>query len=290
MVALCARKVRACGRKRRRACAASISASGLTFSGLPLVNVPVLINESCALAYPPNVDYSVSLCLPNVALFTEAMLINPIDSAPSPFNHSITLFRANTSREVWGGLSPTSNDTDGDGLYDGPNVTWQYTLDKKDHVGEQGVGTNPLNPDTDGDSANDGQEIFGYNLVWMNINADGNVTQNYVNGTTSNPLDAHNYGFDARTGKWGWRDLDMDGISDWNETRYSEVPAYGYVAGWARAKGAEQGSTFNSTEFLEKQFNPFVAENTPPMIMDMRVTPEKKWGATEVAGQTITQQ
>jgi len=153
-----------------------------------------------------------------------------LDSAPSQW------FAINGT-EVYGGLSPTSNDTDGDGLYDGPNVDYTYTLDKKNHQGEESVGTDPLNPDTDGDSANDGQELFGYDLVWMSINPDGTVKEHYVNGTTSDPLDAFNYGYDSRKGWSEYRDLDTDGISDYNETHYGDI--YPAIVDWANQKRAE---------------------------------------------------
>ena len=178
--------------------------------------------------------------VPNSAVFTPFDIPNPTDNAPS-FSHTIHYsdaggyapapilgFRAfaNSSREIWGGLSPTSNDTDGDGLYDGPNVDYTYTLDRKNHrgenyttaylgkdatytgdpygiwgdsnnngmidAGEPWLQCHPLNPDTDGDSANDGQELFGYDLVWMSIGAGGTVTQHDVKGTKSDPLDRLN--------------------------------------------------------------------------------------------------
>ncbi|MBA3046086.1 MAG: hypothetical protein FP824_07720 [Euryarchaeota archaeon] len=196
-------------------------------------------------------------------------------------NQSPVQAYANSSREIWGGLSPTSNDTDGDGLYDGPNVDYTYTLDKKNHIGEESVGTDPLNPDTDGDSANDGQEFFGYDLVWMSIGADGTVTEHYENGTRSNPLDARN----------AWRDLDKDGISDYNETHYAD--AYPAIVEWANTKRAEwevanqsfQAGTstenppeFNATEYLSNQFNAFVKENIPPMITNVVIDTKESWG------------
>jgi hypothetical protein len=227
--------------------------------------------------------------VPASAIFTPFDIPNPTDNAPS-FSHTIHYsdvggyapapilgFRAfaTTSREVYGGLSPTSNDTDGDGLYDGQNVSYTYTLDHKNHVGEDWNGNgiydpgqepNPLSPDTDGDSANDGQELFGYDLVWMQTRSDGSVAQNDAKGTKSNPLDATN----------AWRDLDDDGISDYNETHYAD--AYTNVVSWANAKSLETGGEFNATEYLTNQFNPFVAENIPPMITYVNIDTWDDWG------------
>jgi hypothetical protein len=203
------------------------------------------------------------------------------------------------------------------GLYDGPNVDYTYTLDRKNHRGENyttaylgkdatytgdpyriwndtnnnGIidtgepwnACNPLSPDTDGDSANDGQELFGYDLVWMSIAADGSVAENHVKGVKSDPLDGTN----------AWRDLDQDGITDWNETHYGT--AYPEIVKWANTKRAEwvlannthqsnpsapDPPEFNATEYLSNQFNPFVKENMPPMIewVDIHTKEAWEWG------------
>ena len=283
--------------------------------------------------------------VPDTALFTPWDLPNPTDRMPGLKNyHAIHYSDAGgyaplpgfgafalTSRELWGGLSPTSNDTDGDGLYDGPNVSWQYASDGKNHMGENyttgylgeddtylgdpyrilgddgdGILTpgepwlqcHPLNPDTDGDSANDGQEFFGYDLVWMSIAADGSVAENHVKGVKSDPLDARNVIWsstttgnkDTTTTTQG-RDLDGDGITDYNEVHYAE--AYPEIVNWTKVKRAEwevannsykAGTStenppeFNATNYLSNQFNPFVKENTPPVITRVEIDTWDDWG------------
>ncbi len=89
--------------------------------------------------------------------------------------------------ELYGGLSPTNNDTDGDGLYDGSDVSADYALDGKDHKGELTAGTEQLNPDTDADSITDGQEINGYELTWMEPKDDGPI-QHGPETYTSDPF------------------------------------------------------------------------------------------------------
>lgn len=227
---------------------------------------------------------------------------------------------ANSSREIWGGLSPTSNDTDGDGLYDGPNVEYTYTLDGKNHRGEDNVlaidydylpyairddtdndgvldagetwfETNPLIPDTDGDSANDGQEIFGYNLVWMSIAADGTVAEHYVNGTTSDPLDFKNivwYDPVSKTIKntignaIPGRDLDKDAIPDWCEATAnttartdSSHPLFWYCGYDNMPWGRMYRHNWSA---ISNQFNPFVQENTPPIIEWVEIDTRESWG------------
>jgi hypothetical protein len=120
-----------------------------------------------------------------MVLFTEAAQVQPIDCAPSPSNHSITLFRAD--------------------------------------------------------------QRFSQDAIVGNI-------------------PAHFFPSSHATGMTRWRDVDDDGISDYNETHYSE--AYPRLVRWANDKSAETDGEFNATEYLSNQFNPFVAENIPPMILD----------------------
>jgi hypothetical protein len=62
-----------------------------------------------------------------------------------------------------------------------------------------------------------------------------------------------------------------DGFDGWQREETTQVASHGT---W-RAPGAS--SEFNATEYLSKQFNPFVAENIPPMILDFRVRNEQDW-------------
>jgi len=84
------RKVRACGRKQRKALGASAIHNVLPWSGnhVLMMFIPPM---DITLAHPPTVGYSISLCLPKVVLFTEAMPINPMDNVPTPSNRIITL-------------------------------------------------------------------------------------------------------------------------------------------------------------------------------------------------------
>ena len=242
-------------------------------------------------------DLTIYPRVPASAITTPYNQPNPTDNAPSFFTNSF--------QEIYGGLSPTSNDTDGDGLFDGPNVLASYSLDGKAHTGEgevlgatydcpyniQGdtngdgildsgetwLETNPLNPDTDGDSANDGQEIFGFKLTWMKQESDGKIKSTNVTDVKASPVDVKNYWLDTRKtpNVWEMRDLDMDGISDYDETHYAE--AYPFITGWANARQAEwelspdDSPEFNAAQYLESQFNPFMKENVPPIILDMTV-------------------
>jgi len=80
----------------------------------------------------------------------------------------------------------------------------------------------PLNPDTDSDSATDGQELMGYELTWMETDGDDTI-QHGPEIHHSNPTDPHNSYYDPSEGRYVWRDLDSDGISDYNETNYNET-------------------------------------------------------------------
>jgi hypothetical protein len=69
------------------------------------------------------------------------------------------------------GTSPTSLDTDGDGVDDG------Y---------ETGRGMNPQSPDSDGDGVGDGDELYTYGTNPLNPDSDG---------------DAHGDGFEINCGQ-----------------------------------------------------------------------------------------
>ena len=62
------------------------------------------------------------------------------------------------------GLNPLSSDTDGDGVYDGNEVT---------------LGTYPLNTDTDSDGLTDGTEVNTYSTNPLNIDTDGDGWNDY---------------------------------------------------------------------------------------------------------------
>ncbi len=89
-----------------------------------------------------------------------------------------------TNSQEYGYLaSPTSADSDGDGLIDGGNATisrsnWRFKQWESqgipyrtasgynvEFLGEGGYTTNRTNPDSDFDNATDGQELHGYNVI-----------------------------------------------------------------------------------------------------------------------------
>ena len=118
----------------------------------------------------------------------------------------------------------------------------------------------PLDPDTDGDNVTDGKEINGYDLVWMETMSDGSVKDHKLRAVKSDPLDPTN----------GWRDTDGDGMPDYKEVHYEEF--YPFIVNWANNQHRQNPNDFNATEYLSNQFNPFVRENIPPMLLSMSVT------------------
>ncbi|MHA2182489.1 MAG: caspase family protein, partial [Promethearchaeota archaeon] len=89
-----------------------------------------------------------------------------------------------------GGLDPTNNDTDGDGLLDGDEVNI--------------YNTDPLEVDSDSDSLSDGDEINIYGTNPLSVDSDGDGVNDYdeINLYSTNPLIV---------------DSDYDGINDYDE-------------------------------------------------------------------------
>ncbi len=162
------------------------------------------------------------------------------------------------------GTIPNNDDTDQDGLKDGYEAHHYYTTSKlTDGQGNTIHHTNPLNPDTDGDSVTDGKEVNGYDLVWMETFPDGSVKDHKMRSIHTNPLDPTN----------NLRDTDHDGMPDYYEVHYTEF--YPYIVNWANDRHRQNPHDFNASEYLGNQFNPFVKENIPPMILGMSVTTHK---------------
>ncbi len=151
----------------------------------------------------------------------------------------------------WNGTIPNNPDTDQDELKDGQEFY---------------IGTNPLNPDTDGDNVTDGKEVNGYELVWMETLPDGSVKDHKLKHVTSDPLDVTN----------GWRDIDEDGMPDYKEIHYKQY--YPFLVKWANNQHIQNPNDFNATEYLKNQFNPFVKENIPPMLLTVSVNHWNEWG------------
>ncbi|MDO9537502.1 MAG: hypothetical protein Q7J68_04195, partial [Thermoplasmata archaeon] len=104
----------------------------------------------------------------------------------------------------------------------------------------------------------------------------------------------HNWSFGAI---WVYK---LRKLGDYNETHYAEV--YPAIITWANAKRAEwiveyanwhalndsgagaiidigdEPAEFNASAYLTNQFNPFVKENTPPMITNVVIDTKESWG------------
>ncbi len=63
----------------------------------------------------------------------------------------------------------------------------------------------------------DGQELMGYELTWMETDGDDTIQHGPIT-YHSNPTDPHSSYYDLSEGRYVWRNLDTDGISDYNET------------------------------------------------------------------------
>ncbi len=73
-------------------------------------------------------------------------------------------------------LDPNNPDTDGDGLYDGEEITgfsFQYNSDKTKKIAIGFFGANPLEGDSDGDGLLDDEEIYYYGTEPLNVDTDG---------------------------------------------------------------------------------------------------------------------
>jgi len=179
--------------------------------------------------------------------------------------------------------SPTSADSDGDGLIDGDTTEvkryesrfklWEsqgipYTPISSYEVrflGEGEEDTNRTDPDTDCDNATDGQELYGYNVLisWFegeelkseNKTIFGDPNEAYMEPDGVTPMDVDEDGI-----------TDIDEIDPWN----SSTPA---VMEFIEHFKDDQ-------EMLDGQFNPFIRESTPPVVINIKVKTHEEWGWT----------
>ena len=102
--------------------------------------------------------------------------------------------------------NPTSNDTDGDGLYDSEEV----------YFGLDGYITDPTSIDTDNDGLNDSYEVFIYHTDPSNYDTDSdNRTDNYlffVDNVTGLRINQTGDAFPLDSLEWN--DTDGDGVGD----------------------------------------------------------------------------
>jgi hypothetical protein len=185
--------------------------------------------------------------------------------------------------ELVNGTAVASPDTDGDGLIDGENATmsrdsplftaWigkgipyeELPSNQAKFHGERGWGTHPLVYDCDNDGASDGQEVYGYkvtvtwyegpNLKSKELVVKGHPWGKYMDTTNTTPLD-----------------LDEDGILDRDEID----PANATVGSPARQFYDYYHGRNDS--MIEDQFNPFIRETIPPLLLEAYADSHETWG------------
>lgn len=187
-------------------------------------------------------------------------------------------YNATTDGVYWNGTSPSSPDTDGDGLIDGSNRTipatdelfqqWtvmgiEYTENDNGtvtFVGETDIGTDCLSTDTDGDGATDGQEVFGYTVIiaWYESGELETEEKTVYGDPLKKFLES-----DGTT----LMDVDGDTIPDRDEADPWNSTDYGYYV---------NHPDVNETD-VQNQFNPSIKENTPPKILNVKIDTKEKW-------------
>ncbi|MCK4614755.1 MAG: hypothetical protein KAU14_08125, partial [Thermoplasmata archaeon] len=171
-----------------------------------------------------------------------------------------------------GRLDPSNPDTDGDGIFDGKetyiggcyypgyrfqsteNVNWYEDLDGDGLI-------NALDLDSDDDGISDGQEIKGYEAnvyLWTWKGTMDNYTVNIKHRMTS---DGENYigynGLDPTDPLNRALDSDSDRLPD-----YKELDPKKYYHDFTNRM---------SDSDIRAQFNPFVQENLPPKIRNLKI-------------------
>jgi hypothetical protein len=178
------------------------------------------------------------------------------------------------------GTLPSDADSDGDGLIDG-NTTeierdtrtfklWEaqgipyialsgYTVR---FLGEGEQDTNRTNPDSDFDSATDGQELHGYNVMISWYEGDDLKS-------TNKTIYGHPWGAYKQTDNSTYLDVDEDGITDVDEIDPANSTTESVMEFMEHFK--------DDQEMLDGQFNPFIRESTPPVVINVKVKTHENW-------------
>ena len=138
--------------------------------------------------------------------------------------------------------------------------------------GEAGWMTNPKVYDCDGDGASDGQEVYGYT-----------VTVTWYEGSELKSKDVqvkgHPWGKYMRDDNVTPLDVDEDGISDIDEMDPvnstardpTKLPVFQF---WLYYTSPEH----RNDSMLKDQFNPFVRETIPPLLVEAYAKGHETWG------------
>jgi hypothetical protein len=130
-------------------------------------------------------------------------------------------------------------------------------------LGEAAYTTNRTNPDSDFDDATDGQELHGYNVMISWFEDEELKSMNKT-------IYGHPWGAYKQQDNSTYLDVDDDGITDideidpWNSTTEAVVEFIEHFK--------------NDQEMLDGQFNPFIRESTPPVVINIKVKTHEKWG------------
>ncbi|TET91874.1 MAG: hypothetical protein E3J35_01055 [Methanomassiliicoccales archaeon] len=206
--------------------------------------------------------------------FTEASVDDGPDGDPDGDD-------VENSVELTWETSPTNADSDGDGLIDGNSKvksrsSWEFKIWEAqgipykrlsgysvEFLGESEYSTDPLDPDSDGDGTTDGQEVYGYNVMITWYEGDDLKSKNKtiyghpkVNYTEPDGVTL--------------LDIDEDGITDVDEmdpVNSSTPSILDYVAIYG-----------DNQSMMDSQFNPFIRENSPPVILNVKIKKHEDWG------------
>ena len=148
----------------------------------------------------------------------------------------------------WNGTNPSNPDTDYDGLKDGEEVNG-FTALNYDGTSTGLIYTDPLDPDWDNDNVTDGMEKNGWSVPIMYEGLDEPITKKLF----TNPI------VDERE----FMDVDEDGLSDLVEINM--------LVGLE-----DSGLSNDEKDNIRGQYNPFVKENLPPKISNVKVSPDVK--------------
>ena len=176
--------------------------------------------------------------------------------------------------------SPTNADTDGDGLIDGSTTEvlrsdWQFKIWEAQGIpylrltgysvkflGEVDYSTSPLDPDCDDDGATDSQEVYGYNVMITWYEGDDLKSANKT-------IYGAPWGYYKEPDNTTLLDIDEDGITDIDEmdpVNSSTPSVLQYVARYG-----------DNQSMMDSQFNPFIRENNPPVVLNVKIKKHEIW-------------